>query len=518
MLKSLMTVSGFTLLSRITGFARDMLTAYYIGGGPTADAWFAAFRFPNLFRRVFGEGAFNSAFVPLYSGKLAGEGEGVAFSFASRVFVVLSVLLSVLCVISYIFMGPITEVMNLGYADEKLALTTELSRITVSYLFFICMVAALSGVLNSHKKFAAPAFSYVSLNLVFLACLLGVVPFIDELNERLTILAYCLPLAGAVQLGIVIFSAWRTGVRFKVQLPRIDADIVKLSLLMGPGLVSAGIQQLNLLIGAGVASFQSGGQAAIYYADRINQLPLGLIGIAFGVVLLPEITKRLRKKEVVEAQQSLQTGMTMAMLIALPAMVGMAVIGEQLIYGIFKGGAFTAAEAGVAGYTLMAFAIGSPAYVMGKVLQPAYFAREDTKTPMKFTLISALVNSILCGVAFFVIGSEGPLSFGCALATSVAGWVNVYLLLRGLKKAGFLTLNSQFWKRLGKMLVASIAMGGIVWLGAYFLDEQLHSDNRLLRIPVLAAVGGVGVLVYFLLAHITKAMTFGELKAGFRKS
>ncbi len=517
MLKSLMTVSGFTLLSRITGFARDMLTAHYIGGGATADAWFAAFRFPNLFRRVFGEGAFNSAFVPLYSGKLAAEGEEAAFSFASRVLVVLSALLSLICVVTYIFMGPITAVLNLGYTDEKLALATDLSRITVSYLFFICLVAALSGVLNSHKKFAAPAFSYVSLNLVFLACLIGVIPFVEGLNEKLTILAYCLPLAGVVQLGVVIFSAWRTGVRFKVQLPKIDSDITKLGLLMGPGLVSAGIQQLNLLIGAGVASFQSGGQAAIYYADRINQLPLGLIGIAFGVVLLPEITKRLRKKEVAEAQQSLQTGMTMAMLIALPAMVGMLVIGEQIIFGIFEGGKFTPEEAGVAGYALMAFALGSPAYVMSKVLQPAYFAREDTKTPMKFTLVSALVNSILCGTAYFVIGKDGPLSFGCALATSVAGWVNVYLLLGGLKKSGFLTLNSEFWKRLGKMLVASIAMGVIVWGGAYFLDDILHSNSRLLRIPVLAAIGGAGVLVYFLLAHATKAMTFGELKAGFKK-
>lgn len=517
MLKSLMTVSGFTLLSRITGFARDMLTAHYIGGGATADAWFAAFRFPNLFRRVFGEGAFNSAFVPLYSGKLAGEGEEVAFSFASRVLVILSVLLSIICVITYIFMEPITAVLNLGYADEKLALATDLSRITVSYLFFICLVAALSGVLNSHKKFAAPAFSYVSLNLVFLACLLGVIPFVDGLHEKLNILAYCLPIGGVVQLGIVIFSAWRTGVRFKVQLPRIDSDTIKLGLLMGPGLVSAGIQQLNLLIGAEVASFQNGGQAAIYYADRINQLPLGLIGIAFGVVLLPEITQRLRKKEVAEAQQSLQTGMTMAMLIALPAMVGMMVISEQIIYGIFKGGEFTAAQAGVAGYALMAFAIGSPAYVMSKVLQPAYFAREDTKTPMKYTLVSALVNSILCGVAFFIIGKDGPLSFGCALATSVAGWVNVYLLLRGLKKSGYLTLNSEFWSRLGKMFVASIAMGAIVWGGAYYLDGILHSDSRLVRIPVLAAVGGAGVFAYFILAHFTKAMTFGELKAGFKR-
>jgi putative peptidoglycan lipid II flippase len=517
-----MTVSGFTLLSRITGFARDMLTAHYLGGGNVADAWFAAFRFPNLFRRVLGEGAFNSAFVPLYSGKLAEEGDGAAYSFASRILILLSLLLSFICVVCYIFMEPITYALNLGYSGDKLVLATELSKITVSYLFFICLVAAMSGVLNSHKKFAAPAFSYVSLNIVFLACLLAVVPSLEGIESKLNVLAWCLPLGGVVQLAIVSISAWRTGIRFKPSFPKIDQDTVKLALLMGPGLVSAGIQQLNLLIGAEVASFQQGGQSAIYYSDRINQLPLGLIGIAFGVVLLPDITQKLRKKEIKAAQQSMETGMTMAMLIALPAMVGMMVIAEPIIYGIFKGGEFTAEHAQLAGYALVAFALGSPAYVMSKVLQPGYFAREDTKTPMKFTLVSAVVNSVLCGVAFLVIEGlgylDGNLALGCALATSVAGWVNVSLLLGGLRKDKFLSLSPEFWKRLGKMLVASVAMGVIVWCGAYFLDDLLHSDNRWVRIPVLAFVGGSGVLLYFVLAHFTKAMTLAELKAGFRRS
>lgn len=514
MLKSLMTVSGFTLLSRITGFLRDMLTSFYIGGGPAGDIWVAAFRFPNLFRRVLGEGAFNSAFVPLYSGKLAEEGEQPAYSFASRIIVLLSFLLSLICLLSYCFMEQITWLFNLGYDGEKLEQATELSRITVSYLFFICLVAAFSGILNSHKKFAAPAFSYVSLNLVFLVGLLGIVPFVEN---RIEVLAWCLPIAGFIQLMIVIFSAWRTGIKLRPKRPRLDSDTVKLGLLMGPGLVSAGIQQVNLLVGSLVASFQDGGQSAIFYSDRINQLPLGLIGIAFGVVLLPDITQKLRKKQHQAAQESLQTGMTMAMLIALPAMVGMMVLAEPIIYGIFKAGAFTTGQAAVAGQALFAFALGSPAYVMSKVLQPAYFAREDTKTPMKFTLISAFVNTVLCVGAFFVLGKDGPLHIGCALATTVAGWVNVSLLLGGLRKAGYLTLSSEFWQRLGKMLLASIVMGAIVWAGAHFLDDVLHSANRWLRIPVLAAVGGAGVVVYFILAHLTKAMTFGEIKAGFKR-
>ncbi|MFC5051712.1 murein biosynthesis integral membrane protein MurJ [Rubritalea spongiae] len=515
MLKSLMTVSGFTLLSRITGFVRDMLTAQFIGASALGDAWVAAFRFPNLFRRVLGEGAFNSAFVPLYSGKLAEEGKEEAFNFSGRIMVLLSLLLSVICVVSYIFMEPITRALTSGFAEDKLALAVELSRITVSYLFFICLVAAVSGVLNSHEKFAAPAFSYVSLNLVFLVGLCAVAPFVED---PVYTLAWCLPIGGVIQLAIVLISAWRTGVRFKIQMPAFDRDTMKLALLMGPGLVSAGIQQLNLLVGQWVASYQNGGMSAIFYADRINQLPLGLIGIAFSVVLLPDITQKLRKKEVRQAKQSMETGMTMAMLIALPAMVGMMVIAEPIIFAIFKGGEFTANQSQVAGYALFAFAMGCPAYVMSKVLQPGYFAREDTKTPMKFTLVSAVVNSILCGVAFMVIGSGGNLALGCALATSVAGWVNVSLLLGGLRKDGFLQLSREFWKRLGKMLVAAILMGAVVWVGAYYLDPLLHSDSRLVRLPVLAAVGGAGVLVYFVFAHFTRAMTFGELKAGFKRS
>ncbi|WP_018969247.1 murein biosynthesis integral membrane protein MurJ [Rubritalea marina] len=515
MLKSLMTVSGFTLLSRITGFLRDMLTAHYLGGGATGDVWVAAFRFPNLFRRVLGEGAFNSAFVPLYSGKLAEEGGESACRFSSRVFILLSLILSVICVVSYIFMEPITHALTKGFSPEKLERAVELSRITVSYLFFICLVAAFSGVLNSHKKFAAPAFSYVSLNLVFLAGLVGVVPFVADPVE---VLAWALPIGGGVQLAIVMISAWRTGIRFIPQIPKLDRDVIKLGLLMGPGLVSAGIQQLNLLVGQWVAAFQDGGMSAIFYADRINQLPLGLIGIAFSVVLLPDITQKLRKKQDSEAQQSMETGMTMAMLIALPAMLGMMALAEPIIYGIFVSGEFTAAQAQLAGTALFAFAFGCPAYVMSKVLQTAYFAREDTKTPMKFTLVSALVNSVLCGIAFVYLGKGGNLALGCAAATSVAGWVNVSLLLGGLRKSKFLQLSAQFWKRLGKMLIASVAMGAIVWAGAYYLDAPLHHEERWLRIPVLAAVGGAGVAVYFVLAHITGAMRFGEIKRGFRRS
>ena len=514
MLKNLMTVSGFTLLSRITGFVRDILTAQCIGGGALGDIWVAAFRLPNLFRRVLGEGAFNSAFVPLYSDKLTTEGEAAAYSFASRTLILLALLLALICLLCYSFIDPITDFLTSGFEADKLDRAVHYSRITLSYLFFICLVAALSGVLNSHKKFAAPAFSYVSLNLVFLVGLCVVIPFV---GNPVGVLAWCLPIGGAVQLAIVLISAWRTGVRFKIQLPNLDSDTKKLGLLMGPGLVSAGIQQINLLVGQKVASVQDGGMSAIFYADRINQLPLGLIGIAFGVVLLPDITQKLRRKEVQAARQSMETGMTMAMLIALPAMVGMMMIAEPIIYGIFKGGEFTAEHAEITGYALLAFAIGCPAYVMSKVLQSGYFAREDTKTPMKFTLVTAVINSVLCGLAYVILGSEGNLALGCALATSIAGWVNTVLLLRGLRKDGFLQLSSQFWNRLGKMLVAAMLMGGVVWTGAYFLDEFLYSENRLVRIPVLSAISAAGVLVYFIFAHFTKAMTFTELKAGFRR-
>lgn len=513
MLRALMTVSGLTLLSRVLGLLRDVLINHHLGVSATSDAWNAAFQFPNLFRRVFGEGAFNAAFVPTYAGKLE-DGKENAFDYGSRVVVLLSLILAGLFFLCMIFTWPIMKVFNWWFSAETLELTVSLARVTMGYLFFVCLLSAFSAILNSHKRFFAPAFSYAFLNMAFLTGLLAFAPFTDE-PER--VLVWSLLAAGVIQLLVVVVPAYRLGFKIKWKMPKLDSDIKKLGILMLPGLLGAGIQQLNLMVGSWVVSAQEGGKTIIYNADRINQLPLGMIGIAFGVVLLPTITQKIKNKQFDEARESMQTGMIQAMFLTLPAMVGIVVLAEPMLYVLFKSGKFTAMDAQLSSEALVMFAFGCPAYVLARVLQPGYFARQDTKTPMKYTFVSAGSNVVLCGLAFVLLRDEGKLHVGCAAATSIAGWINCFLLARGLGKLDFIRLKGQFWWKTLKMLLASCLMGVGLWFAADYLYEGIHSDSRFYRTTILLAIIFVGAVLYFILAHFTKAMSLRELKNGFKR-
>lgn len=509
-----MTVSGFTLLSRILGLVREMLIAHFLGAGAKSDVWVAAFRFPNLFRRILGEGALNAAFIPMYSGKLEVEGKEAAADFGSRVTVLLSIVLALICVVSYFFMEGITRFLTSGFSEEKILEATYFSKITISYLFLICIVAAVSGILNSHKKFAAPSFAYAILNVVFLVGILGAMPFVENKTE---VLSWSLVIGGVVQLLVVVISLIRSDFKFSLKVPKIDTDIKRLGLLMGPGLISAGIQQFNLIVGQWVASHQDGGMSYIFYSDRVNQLPLGIIGIAFGIVLLPELTKKLKAGKRDEARQSIEDGMTMAMFIAIPAMVGMAVLAEPIMIALFKGGEFTLEKGVLCGQALMAFSIGCPAYIAARVMQAGYFGNEDTKTPMKFTMISAIVNIVLCLVAWLIMGSGGALHVGCAAATSIAGWVNILLLSAGLKKQGLLDVTKAFWQKFGKMLIASLVMGVGAWFVADLFKDLIYDGFRLLRIALVGFIASFGLVLYLLVAHLIGAVSLADIKASFKR-
>ncbi|MCF6312348.1 MAG: murein biosynthesis integral membrane protein MurJ [Verrucomicrobiales bacterium] len=511
MMRSLATVGGFTLMSRVLGFVRDMVISRYLGVNIQMDAWVVAFRFPNLFRRVFGEGAFNAAFVPLYSRKLEEEGDQKADLFAARTVTLMALILIVLAVLAYIFMGPIISLISMGYVGERYDLAVTLSRITTVYLVFVCLMAAFSGMLNSRRVFGPPAFAYVILNIVFLIGLLGVVP---EIGQPEVVLSWSVVIAGVLQLGWVLLACWRRGIRIRPAMPKMDNDIKKLGLLMLPGLASAGVQQLNLLVGSAVASFQVAGPSYLYFSDRVNQLPLGLIGVAFGIVLLPEITRNLRAGKVKTAKSSLAHGIEMSLLLSLPAMVAMLIIPEEIMHGLFQGGKFTNEAAYQAGLALRAFAIGAPAYILARVLQTAYFAREDTRTPMRYTMVSALVNIVL-SIGLFVILKH----VGCALATSIAGWVNVILLIITLRKSQFLKMEIGFTKRLMGMLLASLVMGAGVWFLSQWAAPWLKGDYGLLiRLSVLGLIVGAGMMMYGALVLLLRATSLAELKAGFRRA
>lgn len=536
MLRALMTLSGLTMVSRVLGLARDMMISHYLGVGAKSDAWNAAFQLPNLFRRVFGEGAFNAAFIPLYSGKLE-EGEDKAFEYGNRVVFLLALILAFCFVIFFIFLKPILWLCNLGFEQDVLEQTIGLARVTLGYLFFVCLLAAFSAVLNSHKKFAAPAFSYVFLNVVFLVGMLCAIPFVGKENTQ-WVLAWSLLVAGVFQLLIVVVPAWKLGFKLKPHFPKVSTDMKMLGLLMIPGVISASVQQANLLVSGSIASFQEGAKTLIYNADRINQLPLGLIGIAFGVVLLPEISRKIKAKNMEGARNSLQQGMQMAMLLALPATIGIAVLAVPIIDVLFRSGEFTSVDSLMAGQALVAFAIGCPAYIMVRVVQPGYFAREDTRTPMRYTFISAGVNILLCLIAWVFMSNgltkasewtgmdlvfmaplfDGKmLHVGCAASTTIAGWLNVVLLINGLRRKGYVRLDGEFWIKITKMLIASLVMGLTIWFAADLLSSVLFDGLRLLRAIVLGLIVSTGVVCYFLVAHVIGAARLEDIKAGFKR-
>lgn len=509
MFRSLFTVGGLTLVSRILGFIRDGMVLHFLGTGPAADAWVAAFRFPNLFRRVFGEGAFNAAFVPMYSRRIEEAGEAAADDFGSRTLSLMFLILSVAFVGCFIFMEPITRVVAMGFEGEKFDLAVRLSRITVVYLVFVCLMAALSGILNSRRSFAPPAIAYVMLNVVFIAGLMLVAPKIGRPED---VLAWCVVVAGVLQLGIVVLAARRRGARLALVRPRLDGDMKRLGLLMVPGLVSAGVQQLNLIVGGAVASFQPGANVFIYTADRINQLPLGIIGMAFGVVLLPEIARHLRGGREEEAIGSLMKGVEFSLLISFPAAVAMLAIPDAMIHALFRSGHFTDADAVETGRALAAFALGAPAYILLRVMQSGYFAREDTRTPMRFTIIAAVVNMALCVALFAALRHVG-----CALATSLAGWLNVALVAVGLRRLGLFRPTRAFFSRVLRMVICSVVMGAAVWGMAELAKPWLYGHLRVVRLSAMGAVVGLGLAAYFLLIVAFRVTTVAELRSKFRR-
>jgi putative peptidoglycan lipid II flippase len=509
MFRSLFTVGGLTLLSRILGYIRDAMIAHYIGVSAASDAWNAAFRFPNLFRRVFGEGAFNAAFVPMYSRRLEESGEAAADDFGSRTLSLMFFILSILFVVCFVFMGPITKALASGFDQERYELAVKLSRITVVYLVFVCLMAALSGILNSRRSFAPPAIAYVLLNVVFIA---GLLMYAERSGQPEYVLAWCVVVAGVVQFAVVAIGVRRRGARLRWTRPRLDADMRRLGQLMGPGLASAGVQQFNLIVGTIVASYQAGAITYIYNADRVNQLPLGVIGMAFGVVLLPEITRQLRGGHEDAAIASLMKGVEFSLLISLPAMVAMMVIPGEMFTAMFRSGKFTAADVVQAGRALAAFAIGAPAYILLRVMLPGYYAKEDTRTPMRYTIVSAIANMLLC-VGLFALLKH----VGCALATSLSGWLNVILVAVGLRRIGLFKPGPGFYSRVVRMFIASALMGVAVWGIAQVAQPWLYAASRWVRLGSLGVVIAAGMTVYFGFILVLRVTTIAELRSKFRR-
>jgi len=482
LLRSFATVGGLTGVSRVLGLVRDILIAQAVGTEDVADAFFVAFRLPNMFRRIFAEGAFNAAFVPLFARRLEQEGRPAAKRFAEEA---MSLLISVLLpflLLAMVAMPWLMLVLAPGFIPDtpKFDLTVDLARITFPYLLFMALVALLSGVLNSLYRFAAAAAAPVLLNVFFICALVAVLPFTGFAGH---VMAWAVAAAGAAQFLALIWASAREGMALRLPRPRLTPGSKDLLRLMLPGVISASALQINLVVGTIIASQQAGAVSFLYYADRVYQLPLGLIGIAFGVVLLPDLARKLRSGAAAAAMATMNRGLELGMLLTLPAAVALAVIAEPIVIVLFERGALTREGSEAIAWALVAFAFGLPSFVLAKILQPAFFAREDTKTPLKFALVSVAANIVLSLLLFL------PLKHvGIALATTIAGWLNCFLLAGRLRSSAFLVLDERCRRRLPRIFLAALAMGLALWGLSMPLTPWFDGGT-------LVRLAGLGILV-----------------------
>lgn len=511
------TVGGLTMVSRVLGFARDILIAAALGSGAVADAFFVAFRFPNLFRRLFGEGAFNAAFVPLFARRLEGEGEAAAKSFAEEAMAGLLLVLLVVSAIAMLGMPWLMAVLAPGFISdpEKYDLAVRLTQIAFPYLTCMSLVALLSGVLNSMHRFWAAAAAPILLNIVLISAItLAIALGYSEKPEAGYVLAVGVFIAGLAQLGMLWTAVKRAGLDLKLIRPRYTPGVKRLVELGIPGLISGGITQINIVVGTIIASMQAGAVSYLYYADRLYQLPLGIVGVAVGVVLLPDLARRLRAGDRAAAIDSQNRSLEFALLLTLPAAIALFIAAEPIIRVLFERGAFVPEDTPKTAYALMAFAVGLPAFVLIKVFQPAFFAREDTRTPMIYAGINMLVNVAGSIALFFIFKHFGLMPHvGIAVATTLAAWINAAMLFFTLKRHDDFESDRRLVRNIPLILFASIAMGAVVYGIVLWLAPYLTSAASLgVKVTALAAVVGIGGLVFALIVVLTGVLSLTQLK------
>lgn len=507
--RSFMTVGGLTMVSRVLGFVRDIMIAGLLGSGATAQAFFIAFRFPNLFRRLFAEGAFNIAFIPLFAKKLEGETEKDAHTFAQDAFSGLFSILFILVLLFTLAMPWAILMIAAGFADDpaKLDMTILFARIQFPYLLFISLVALLSGVLNSLGKFAMAAGAPVALNVI----LITVMSVATHMNWDIGLsLSWGVFASGIAQFALVYYAAVKAGIRLTLKRPRWTADIRRLVRLGIPGMLSGGVTQINLLIGTTVASFFGAAVVWLPLADRVYQLPLGVVGIAIGVVLLPELSRQLRANRMDSVNSSLNRSIEFALVLTLPAAVALVIVPEQIVSVLYERGAFLASDTQATSLVLALFALGLPAFVLQKVFSPAYYAQEDMKRPLKFAIYTMVVNAgiSLIGLWFFKTQDLQYAYLAIPIGTTLAGWLNVILLWLGSKN--LYVMDDRLIKRLPRLLGASLGMGGVLY-GFSSITADYFADS-LLRYPALAVLIIAGIISYGILCHFTGAFRLNELK------
>jgi putative peptidoglycan lipid II flippase len=511
LLRSVATVGSYTLVSRVFGFVRDILTAAILGAGPVADAFFVAQRLPNLFRSLFAEGAFNAAFVPLASAALAEGGKPAVRAFAEEAYAALAAVLLAFVVLGEIFMPALMTLIAPGFENEpgKFELVVALTRITFPYLLFISLVALQGGLLNTVDRFAAAAATPILLNLFLIAALLAMKWFGWHGGH---VLAWALTAAGIAQFVWLMASCSRAGVRLRLRLPRLTPAVRQTLIIMGPGVVGAGVTQLNLLISTSLASLlPSGSVSFLYYADRLVQLPLGVVGIAVGTAILPPLSRQVRTGDEAGAAETQNRGIELALLLTLPAAAALAILAYPILTVLFERGAFSPAEASATAAALTAYAAGLPAFVLVKVLAPGFFARQDTKTPVKVAAGAVATNLAV------TLALMSPLAHvGNAIALSTAGWMQALTLLFLLERRGHFRLDARTRINLPRIAGATIGMSTALIALRLALDAALAGPT-MVRLATLAALVATGLAVFGILAVTLGVADWRELRGRFRR-
>jgi putative peptidoglycan lipid II flippase len=487
MINRFLTVGGYTLLSRVTGFIRDIMLAAILGAGPVADAFFIAFRLPNHFRAIFAEGAFNAAFIPAYARIRTQNGNDAAGVFGDRIFTLLIATQAVLLALALVFTPQVLDALAPGFSREpqQFALAVSLTRITFPYLLLITLVTLWGGILNALHRFAAAAAAPILLNLAMMATL----AFSKVFGGAGYAAAWGVLISGVLQALLVGGDTWRAGALPSLRALRLDADVRRFFAALVPATVGSAGTQLALFADTIIASLlPTGAISALYYADRIDQLPIGVIGIAVGTVLLPEMTRRIASGDDAGARSAQNRAIEFALLLAIPCIVAFLVIPDQIMRGLFMRGRFTADDAHTAALTLMAYTVGLVPFVLIRSAVAPFLARGDTFTPMKAALIGAAVNIV------FKIALMGPLAqVGLALATAIGAWINFALVLFWASRIRHIALDATLKSSLIKLFAAGLAMALLLLFAAPVVAKMLSTVSKFRNeseLLVLALLGG----------------------------
>lgn len=511
LVRAITTISGFTIASRVVGFFREMMMAAYLGRGGVADAFVVALKFPSIFRRILAEGAFNPAFVPTFAGLLATEGKDQARSYAEEIFSVFIVILLFFTLFAEFLMPYLLPLFAPGFVatPERLELAITFTRITFPFIFLISLTALYSGILNSMEKFAAVASSPMIGNMGIIITVF----LLTSVTDTSAGVAFSIGIVacGIIQLGWVLIPAFKRGMFLVLKRPRMTQKVKDFFLLLAPATAGSGVVQISILVDNMLASLlPEGGVSVLHYADRLNQLPLSVLGTAMGTALLPMLSKYIQSNRYKEAVESQNRALEYSLLLALPATLGLIFLAFPMIKVLYVHGKFTIDDAHATANTLMALALGLPAYVLIKIFTTVFFARKDTKTPLYTGIFSVALN-----IVFSLVFMRYFAYVGIALATALSSWINISILAFLLMRKKQFQLTSRLKNFLPKIMIGCSLSGGIFLLLRELAMPWIFQD-KFHQIAALSLMIGGGILSFFYIAKALGALDVKELKAQFK--